>query len=107
LPKGSIRGWLTAEEREAVDHARAALKTRAWQFRNGLGEGPQRHDTHAAESCEQSEEILLALLARSTPPEVVLPPMVIAYDDMDMLKEALDAAGVAVKEVAKPELPTD
>jgi hypothetical protein len=40
------------------------------------------------------------LLARSSsPPEVVLPEMVIAYDDMDALKEALAAAGVVVKEV--------
>ena len=72
------RGWLTGEERHYIKLAADCAKA-AWDYNLG----------------QQLEN----LLARSTPPEVVLPPMVIAYDDMDMLKETLAAAGVKVKEV--------
>jgi hypothetical protein len=101
------RGWLTNEEREAVDHARAALRTRAEAFRYS-------HDPASASLCESNAAILLDLLARSTPPEVVLkdfPPDTIRNVDLHYLagwnqcmalaKKALAAAGVAVKEVGK------
>lgn len=72
------KGWLTAEERKWVE------------YMSGNCVLP-----YAGMKCME------AILARSSPPEVVLPPMVIAYDDMDMLKESLAAAGVTVKEVGK------
>jgi hypothetical protein len=79
------RGWLTEEEREAVETARDHFDD----------------DDHGDSECVFIARMLKQILARSTPPEVVLPEMVIAYDDMDALKEALAAAGVAVKEVGK------
>ena len=72
------RGWLTEEERDLIA---------------GI--------TDDDEYTEEGQNIAKALLARSSPPEVVLPEMVIAYDDMDALKEALAAAGVAVKEAGR------
>ena len=77
-------GWLTEEEREAVE----------WLL-NSHGK------CVVAKTDSYYRGIVSALLARSTPPDVELPPMVIAYDDMDMLKEALAAAGVKVKEVGR------
>jgi hypothetical protein len=50
------RGWLSEEELKAVDHARAALKTRAEVFRNS-------HDPASASLCESNAAILLDLLA--------------------------------------------
>ena len=75
------RGWLTAEEREAVE----------WFS--------QLDQPQYLDAPRKVARVAQSLLARSSPPEVVLPEMVIAYDDIDMLKEALAAAGVAVKEV--------
>jgi hypothetical protein len=65
------RGWLSQEERLALDAARTII------------DGSGRTNIGAT---------IDALLARSSPPQVVMPNMVIAYDDMDMLKEALAAA---------------
>lgn len=75
------RGWLTGEERKAMN----------WLLHN-------HSNCIVVGTDSYYREIIKCLLARSTPPEVVLPEMVIAYDDMDMLKETLAAAGVAVKE---------
>jgi hypothetical protein len=72
------RGWLTGEEKAAI----------RWAMSEGF-----------------DEEVLRALLARSTPPEVVLPGLFALSLLGDRLliesqvKEALTAAGVAVKEV--------
>jgi len=84
------RGWLTAEEREAVLWAADA----------------------AYDKQHPDEDILRSLLARSSPPKVVLrdfPPDAICNLDshylsgwnqcMALAKKALAAAGVAVKEV--------
>lgn len=71
-------GWLTADDRRTLSETAYVLDDRK---------------AHAY------ARFVRKLLARSSPPEVVLPPMVIAYDDMEMLKEALAAAGVKVKEV--------
>jgi hypothetical protein len=77
------RGWLTEEERGSIQHAATCAKS-IWSY-----------------SLAQE---LDNLLARSTPPEVVLPNV---YDHIglrpvclraDVIK-ALAAAGVAVKEV--------
>jgi len=88
------RGWLTPTQRLLLENAASTCRAEASScYRNG-----DQHEAHVyALEAENIDEIL----ARSTPPEVVLPEMVIAYDDMDMLKEALAAAGVAVKEVGK------
>jgi len=75
--------WLTEEERKAVEFL-ASL------------DGPP-----CVDAARKAARIGKELLARSSPPEVVLPPMVIAYDDMDMLKEALAAAGIKMKEVGR------
>jgi hypothetical protein len=72
------RGWLTEDEREIIAEI-----------------------ADDDEYTEEGQKIAKGLLARSSPPEVVLPEMVIAYDDMDALKEALAAAGVTVKEVGR------
>jgi hypothetical protein len=74
---------LTEEEREALRYAS-----------QGLREAGGISNVQAMKQIED-------LLARSSPPKVVLPEMVIAYDDMDALMEALAAAGVAVKEVPR------
>jgi hypothetical protein len=78
------RGWLTEEEREAVLWAASAAY------------GKQHPD----------EDILRSLLARSTPPEVVLPGTQVRYHNISVEDQrdaqwiaALAAAGVAVKEV--------
>jgi len=78
------RGWLTAEEREAVLWAADAAYNK------------QHPD----------EDILRSLLARSSPPEVVLPfvdPALarIVYGRDSEWLAALAAAGVAVKEVGR------
>jgi hypothetical protein len=78
------RGWLTGEEREAVQWAADA----------------------AYDKQHPAEDTLRNLLARSTPPEVVLPNV---YDHIGLrpvylradVIEALAAAGVEVKEVGK------
>jgi hypothetical protein len=83
------RGWLTEEEREAIDMA--------CQVFNGRHAGfDQRY---------AAKDVLSNLLARSTPPEVVLPALFSRSNLGDRLlleqqvRQALAAAGVAVKEV--------
>jgi len=85
------RGWLTEEEREAVEEAR--------DFFDGDNE----------ESSKFMHRMLSVLLARSSPPEVVLPRECggLRYDSFvagwngyrDEVKKALAAAGVKWKEV--------
>jgi hypothetical protein len=97
------RGWLTGEEREAVDHAREAWKARAEVFRNS-------HDPASESVCESNAAILLNLLAGSSPPEVVLPMCIYEHGGdfwrgwmscESAFRKALAAAGVAVKEVGR------
>jgi len=90
------RGWLTGEEREAVDAARDYFDD----------------DDHGDSECVFIARVLKQLLARSSPPEVVLrdfPPDTIRNLDwhylagwnqcMNLAKKAISAAGVSVKEV--------
>ena len=73
------RGWLTEEERELIA---------------GI--------TDDDEYTEEGQDIANRILARSTPPEVVLPDwvkMCVSHDRQNQLRKALAAAGVAVKEV--------
>jgi len=85
------RGWLTEEEREMIGIARNHF---AWKSLQQL-----------VDACDK-------LLARSSPPEVVLPPFkgeltggfwaVAGYNSaILMCRASLAAAGVAVKEVGK------
>ena len=92
------RGWLTKEQREFLESAKlaSALRTTIPKGSSAMS-ASSSHIKLNLEACR----ILDAILARSTPPEVELPEMVIAYDDMEALKEALAAAGVAVKEVGR------
>lgn len=76
------RGWLTGEEREAVQWAADA----------------------AYDKQHPAEDTLRNILARSTPPEVALPDwvkMCVSHGRQNQLLAALAAAGVAVKEVGK------
>jgi hypothetical protein len=86
------RGWLTQEERNALE----------WWCEK---KGPVAH-----EQVEAWINSLCNLLARSSPPEVVLPPFkgemtggfwaLAGYNSaIQVCREALAAAGVAVKEV--------
>jgi hypothetical protein len=86
------RGWLRKEEREAVE------------FLASLDAPP------CIDAARKAARIGKALLARSSPPEVVLPPFkgevtggpwaVAGYNSaIEVCREALAAAGVAVKEV--------
>lgn len=80
------RGWLTEEEREAVDAARDYFDD----------------DDHGDSECVFIARVLKQLLARSSPPEVVLPDwvkMCVSHGRQNQLLAALAAAGVAVKEV--------
>ena len=81
------RGWLTGEEREAVNAARDYFDD----------------DDHGDSECVFIARVLKQLLARSTPPEVVLDALPTdetgeCFSRRDVIK-ALAAAGVAVKEV--------
>jgi hypothetical protein len=69
------RGWLTAEEREAVQWAADA----------------------AYDKQHPAEDTLRNILARSSPPEVDLPISLSPIDE-ELIRAALAAAGVAVKE---------
>jgi len=83
------RGWLTQGQRFAIEDAI----------------GPLRESGKYA--CESRADLLQELIARSTPPEVVLPGLFALSLLGDRLliesqvKEALAAAGVAVKEVGR------
>jgi len=78
------RGWLTGDERELIA---------------GI--------TDDDEYTEDGQNIAKGLLARSTPPEVVLPETVcwvesnFRYYRVREVRDALAAAGVAVKEVGR------
>ena len=90
------RGWLTDEERKAVELA-------AYQ-------APESYYVTTAEG-KWITQTLTALLARSSPPEVALPAEpdcspIADYgrawrDCLDAVRSALASAGVAVKEVGK------
>ena len=100
-------GWLTAEEREALAFAAKKLyELSNRQYVNG--------DQDAARDTVREEGFLQSLLARSSPPEVVLPVSTIGrgerYDGdwvegwiscRERCAAALAAAGVTVKEVGK------
>lgn len=86
------RGWLTAEEREAVDAARDYFDD----------------DDHGDSECVFIARVLKQLLARSTPPEVVLPDADCSWcsdyatvwrECLDAVRSSLAATGVVVKEV--------
>jgi hypothetical protein len=94
------KGWLTAEEREAVAFAARKLRELAnQQYRNG--------DEASATDTSREADFLDGLLARSTPPEVVLPQRwsgmrSVVGDQRDAeWHAALAAAGVPWKEVGK------
>jgi len=90
------RGWLTGEERDAVERARREAEADA---------GLCADEKNAALGVSDAT-VLAALLARSTPPEVVLPNV---YDHIGLrpvylradVVATLAAAGVAVKEVGR------
>ena len=100
-------GWLTAKEREAVAFAaRKLCELSNRQYVNG--------DQDAARDTAREEGFLQSLLARSSPPEVVLegftPDAVRNLDTkylagwdqcMALAKRAILAAGVKVKEVGR------
>jgi hypothetical protein len=102
LRRPQPRGWLTNEEREALESARLHLS-------NFDG-----FDEKSEQDARWASEIVAKLLARSTPPEVVRVPFwksknsqhqpfmeeLMARRDAEWLA-ALAAAGVAVKEVGK------
>lgn len=84
------RGWLTEEERNALETVRVHISNA-----DGLDEATERE-------CKWVFDVCYRLLARSTPPEVVLP----RSDDygrrgdyVQRVYAALAAAGVKVKEV--------
>jgi len=97
------RGWLTEIERLMLSNAASTCRSAAnSSYRNG--------DEHEAHVYANEADAIDSLLARSSPPEVVLPepPFArsnVAYSDwmmcLDAVKNALAAAGVAVKEVGK------
>jgi hypothetical protein len=91
------RGWLTCEERDAVVVLTGGGRSQ-WPPRTTL----EAKRNAAIDACRQ-------LLARSSPPEVVLPPFkgdvtggpwaVAGYNSaIEVCREALAAAGVAVKQ---------
>jgi hypothetical protein len=93
------RGWLTEEEREFLDHHRHQCKERASTFSNAQ-----------AVPWVRRVKLIDDLLARSSPPEVVLPldmgrrhgneQYCLGWEDgMQDARSALAAAGVPVKEV--------
>ena len=93
------RGWLTEKERALVQ---------SWERHYTLGahyaQSPSRTNDIAAEMGKLAE-VCRSLLARSSPPEVVLPTVFSRSNLGDRLlveqqvRQALAAAGVAVKEV--------
>jgi hypothetical protein len=85
------RGWLTEEEREALESARLHLSCL-----DGDDEATERE-------CKWSSDVFGRLLARSSPPEVVAPASYAVEHpqpprDLEW-RDALAAAGVTVKEV--------
>lgn len=85
------RGWLTANERAAIESARDHFAA------------PEHDD----DECVFVAAALRSILARSTPPEVVL-PTVFQFSNLgdplvalEQVKAALAAAGVKVKEVGR------
>lgn len=94
------RGWLTEEEREAVEAARATFSLGC----AGMPEDGGWYKLH-----KRRQDAMLAILDRSTPPEVVLPkkPLTFRYENNAIRNrdgrwlEALAAAGVKVKEVGR------
>jgi hypothetical protein len=97
------KGWLTEEQREAVAFAARKLRELAnQQYRNG--------DEATATDTSREADFVDGILARSTPPEVVLPPFkdevtggpwaVAGYNSaIEVCREAIAAAGVPWKEV--------
>jgi hypothetical protein len=86
------RGWLTEEEREALESARLHLSN----F--------DAFDEKTEQDARWASEIVAKLLARSSPPEVVLPDwvkMCVSHGRQNQLLRALAAAGVALKEVGR------
>jgi hypothetical protein len=93
------KGWLTEEERSMIE----GMMESASAF-------PPTMHWHSGVSVRDTLRILESLLARDTPPEVVLPappfdPSNVAYSDWMMCLSAvrsyLAAAGVTVKEAGK------
>ena len=85
-PPQPASGWLSTEEREAVEFL-ASLDQGQYL------DGPRKH-----------ARVAKALLARSSPPEVVLPPA--AKGETPLVRDlmwgqAIRAAGVTLKEVGK------
>ena len=90
-------GWLTEEERDFLDHHRRECEGRASTF----------SEARAVPWCRRLK-MIDALLARSTPPEVVRPGTQVRYHRLSVEEQrddqwlaALAAAGVAVKEGGK------
>jgi hypothetical protein len=97
-PTPEPRGWLTEEERKFLEQMRDD------SAKASMGTGSAGHEAHK----KRTYELLRALLARSSPPEVVLVKELDWYDDSgdhvsgydrEKVHAALAAAGVAVKEV--------
>jgi len=98
------RGWLTEEERELLTHI-------VQHAADSEGGAIREHDIEREVIVSRTRETLAALLARSTPPEVVLPerPDCSPYADygrawrdcLEAVRSSLDAAGVPVKEVGR------
>ena len=96
----AAKGWLTAEEREAVTTMAAVMERDAAYFEKCQEPG------HAKAGWRRAK-VFRDLLARSSPPEVVMPtvfqrsnlgdPLVA----LEQVKAALAAAGVTCKEVGK------
>jgi hypothetical protein len=91
------RGWLTEEERGALEHAHQLLEGRASELKS------DHHAFSATASavCEESDQIVTRLLSRKSSPSVKLPVSwreaagdVVSVDDV---REALAAAGVEVE----------
>ncbi len=90
------RGWLTEEEREALESARLHLSN----F--------DAFDEKTEQDARWASEIVAILLARSSPPEVVLPVADCSWccdyatvwrECLEAVRSSLAKAGVAVKEV--------
>ena len=82
------RGWLTEEERKALETVRIHISNA-----DGLDEATERE-------CKWVSDVCYRLLARSSPPEVDLPISLSPIDE-ELIRASLAAAGVAVKEVGR------
>jgi hypothetical protein len=88
----AAKGWLTQEEREVISYFREACQG---QHERAIGNDSPR----CGEIYGRRDAILRRLLARSSPPEVVLPR---GWEvEVAEIRKALAAAGVTVKEVGK------